>query len=341
MRTTFPSIIRIVIASILLLNGLSLAAAAHQEKQDKAQKLSDAERKEAQKIQQAADTASKMQAIADFIQKYPQSSLRPAIVNEAVRVITATQDMAQRVTYSEKFLSIFNNANETAVIYPVLIGGYVFSNRSDDAFNAGAKLLQTTPDEAYVLYLLTLSGANEAQRGNKKFLEQSTQYSQKAIQLFEANSRPASVSEEEWSANKNQWLSQLYQSAALIALVNNKNAEAQANLQKAAALTPYEPMIYYVLGGAKNDEYQALASQFRTAPAGPAKDEARKKAEAKLDEVIEMYARVMALTEGKEQFKAMRDQTLIDLTTYYKYRHNDSTAGLQELINKYKQPTTP
>jgi hypothetical protein len=67
----------------------------------------------------------------------------------------------------------------------------------------------------------------------------------------------------------------------------------------------------------------------------------RKKAEAKLDEVIELYARVVALTEGKEQFKPMRDQTIQDLTSYYKFRHNNSTTGMQELINKFKQPATP
>lgn len=341
MRINFSSIIRIIAASALLMHGATLALAApQQEKQEKAPKLSDGERKAAQKIVEAKDPDTKMQAVSEFIQKYPQSSLRPEIVKEAAGAIADMQDLAQRITYSQKFLSIFTNASETAIIYPVLIGAYIYSNRSEDAFNAAPALLKTTPDEAYVLYLLTLSGANEAQRGNKKFLEQSTQYSQKAIELFEANKRPLSVSEEEWGKNRTNWLSQLYQSAALLALTNNKSSDAQANLLKAAALTPNDPMIFYVLAGVKNDEYQLLANQFKNA-AGAAQEDARKKAEAKLDEVIEMYARVVALTEGKEQFKQMRDQTLQDLTAYYKYRHNDSTTGMQEFINKYKQPPTP
>ena len=30
-------------------------------------------------------------------------------------------------------------------------------------------------------------------------------------------------------------------------------------------------------------------------------------------------------------------QVIPDLTNYYKYRHNQSTKGLQELINKYRR----
>ena len=346
MRTKPTSIIRLLAASVLLTFGATLVCAAaastsHQGKQAPAQKVPEAERKAAQKIDDAKDPATKIQAAREFIQAYPKSSLRPAVATAWAIAIADVQDMAQRITFAEAFLNTFTEASETAMVYPSLIGAYVYSNRAEDAFKTAPKLLQTTPNEAYVLYLLTLAGANEAQRGNKKFLQQSEQYGQKAIELFEANQRPTSVSVEEWGKSRTYWLSQLYQSVAMLALTNNKNSEAQASLQKAATLTPNEPMIYYLLSGTKNDEYQLLVGEFRKAPAGAAQDQARKKAEAKLDEVIDLYARVVALTEGKAQFKPMRDQTLQDLTSYYKFRHNNSTTGMQELINKYKQPPTP
>ena len=323
----------------------AVALQAQEQKQEKpkeqAVKVSNDERKAAKKISDAKDMTARVAAANEFVKKYPASALRPQIAFELAKAISDLPDVAQRVSYAENFLNTFTNANETAYLYPVLISGYVHSGRAEDAFNAASTLLETTPNEAYVLYLLTLAGAGEAQRGNKKFVPQTLQYSQKAIQLFEANTRPESVGQEEWDKNKGPWLSQLYQAAAVLALTSGRNADAQSSLQKAAALTPNEPQIYYFLAGAKNDEYQTLAQKFKVAPAGAAQDEARKAAEAKLDEVIDLYARVLALTEGKEQFKAMRDQTLQDMTTYYRFRHNNSTAGMQELINKYKTPATP
>ncbi|HYO62834.1 MAG TPA: hypothetical protein VER08_04175 [Pyrinomonadaceae bacterium] len=319
----------------------SPAAAQDKPKQEQP-KVSNDERKAEKKVKDAQGVAAKFAAATEFVRKHPQSSLRPGIAFELAKAISEVPDLAQRVTHAEQFLNTFTNANETAVVYPVLIGAYVFSGRAEDAFNAAPTLLETTPDEAYVLYLLTIAGANEAQRGNSKFLQQSLQYSQNAIRLFEANQRPASVVEEEWNQNRTTWLSQLYQSSALLALSSNKAADAQAALTKAAALTPNDPMVYYVLAGTKNDEYQKLVQQTKIAPAGAAQDAARKTAEAKLDEVIELYARVLALSEGQERYKPMRDQTLQDMTTYYKFRHNNSTAGMQELINKYKTaPATP
>jgi len=37
----------------------------------------------------------------------------------------------------------------------------------------------------------------------------------------------------------------------------------------------------------------------------------------------------------------MYEQVMESVTPYYKYRHNRSTAGLQELIDKYKTPAKP
>ncbi|HYP53374.1 MAG TPA: hypothetical protein VEQ42_07530 [Pyrinomonadaceae bacterium] len=334
----------VALACLCLLAGAFGARAASPQDKPKEQppKVSNDERKAEKKVKDAQGVAAKFAAATEFVKKFPQSSLRPGIAFEVAKAIAEVPDLSQRVTHAEQFLNTFTNANETAVVYPVLIGAYVFSGRAEDAFNAAPTLLETTPDEAYVLYLLTIAGANEAQKGNAKYLQQSLQYSQNAIRLFEANQRPASVVEEEWNQNRTTWLSQLYQSSALLALSSNKTADAQAALTKAAALTPNDPMVYYVLAGTKNDEYQKLVQQVKIAPAGAAQDAARKTAEAKLDEVIERYARVLALSEGKEQYKPMRDQTMQDMTTYYRFRHNNSTAGMQELINKYKTaPATP
>ena len=53
------------------------------------------------------------------------------------------------------------------------------------------------------------------------------------------------------------------------------------------------------------------------------------------------YARAIALSEGNAALAAVRQQYLQDLEAYYKYRHNNSTEGMQQLIDKYKVTPKP
>jgi len=314
--------------------------APFQEKSKQAQP-SDAERKAAQKIDEAKDTAAKIAAASAFVNKYPKSTLRPKIAEMLVNQISGTQDAAQKITLAESYLGTFSEASETKPIYPVLIDAYISAKRVDDAFNAAAPWLELNPNEADMLYLLSVTGIDEARRQNTKFLKQSEQYGLKAIELIEADKRPESYTVEQWNKSKALWLPQLYQSMGLLSLINGNNADALAKLQKAVTLNPNDPFNYVLLSKVKNDQYMAGAKQLQGAPPSAARTETEKKLTSQLDEVIELYAHAIGLMEGKPQFQPLHDQLLPDLTSYYKYRHNNSTTGLQELINKYKQPTTP
>ena len=53
------------------------------------------------------------------------------------------------------------------------------------------------------------------------------------------------------------------------------------------------------------------------------------------------YARAIALSEGNAALAQVRQQYLQDLESYYKYRHNNSTEGMQQLIDKYKVAPKP
>jgi hypothetical protein len=44
------------------------------------------------------------------------------------------------------------------------------------------------------------------------------------------------------------------------------------------------------------------------------------------------------LSKGKPLYQQLHDQILQDLQSYYAYRHGGSTDGMQQLIDKYKQP---
>ncbi len=319
----------------------ALALGASIQEKGKQEKVSDAERKAAQKIDDAKDAAAKIAAASEFVNKYPKSTLRPKIAELLISQISNTQDTAQRISLAESYLGTFSEASETKPIYPVLIEAYINAKRVDDAFNAAAPWLELNPNQADMLYLLSVTGIDEARRQNPKFLKQSEQYGLKAIELIEADKRPESYTVEQWNKNKAAWLPQLYQSMGLLALMSGNTNDALARLQKAVALSPNEPFNYVLLSKIRNDQYMAGAKQLQGVPAGAARTENEKKLIAQLDEVIDLYAHAIGLMEGKPQFKPLQDQLLPDLTSYYKYRHNNSTDGMQELINKYKQPATP
>jgi hypothetical protein len=56
-----------------------------------------------------------------------------------------------------------------------------------------------------------------------------------------------------------------------------------------------------------------------------------------MDEVVDWFARAIANSEGKAGYEAMQQALMQQLTQYYSFRHNNSTAGLKELIEKYKK----
>ncbi|MFN8990680.1 MAG: hypothetical protein ACK5YP_11830, partial [Betaproteobacteria bacterium] len=68
---------------------------------------------------------------------------------------------------------------------------------------------------------------------------------------------------------------------------------------------------------------------------GSAKSEAVAKAFSKLDQVIESYARTVALAEGKDNLKDLYAPVLKDLTNVYEFR-NGSRTGLEQLIARYR-----
>jgi hypothetical protein len=103
-------------------------------------------------------------------------------------------------------------------------------------------------------------------------------------------------------------------------------------------LSPADPFNYLLLATIANDEYLKVAETYKNMPDGKAKDDLRIKVTQLMDKVIDLYAHAVALSEGKAGYEKLHNQTLADMTPYYKYRHKNSTDGMQKLIDGYKLP---
>jgi hypothetical protein len=295
----------------------------------------------AKAVMTAPDPAVQLKAAADFVKKYPKSTLRAKMARDLAEKIDGATDPAQKVTGAQAYRDIFTEPSEQELIAPTLIDGLIQSKRTDEAFTAGTEFISKNPESLEVLIQLVSAGTTEAKNKNGKFVAQSLQYGTAAIQLIEADKKPAWMDVAAWTKYKSDVLPGLHQSLGLLNLVKGDRTQARASYVKASELAPTDPFNFVMLAGIVNDEYQTSAKKYQGMPAGPAKDEELKKAQTLMDATIDAYAHAVAVSEGNATLQPVRQQYLADLEAYYKYRHNNSTAGMQELINKYKAAPKP
>ena len=331
--------LRALLASSVVLT-LNIFGAAKAQDRNNRMRVPENELKAAKTVEAAPDLNAKVASAEDFVKKYPKSLARKQVADYLVSQIAVVKDANEELTLAQKFQTVFTEEAEVKTIKPVLLDAYIRLNRFDDAFNEGGAFLAKNPEDIRILVDLAIAGTEQAKRQNTKFTTQSRQYGTKAIELIEADKKPADMDAENWGRYK-PMLPQLYQEMAIIALVQQNAAEAQSSLEKAIKLNPSDPFNYALLGSVTNDEYQRIAQTHKNMPDGKSKDDMFKKATELIDKVIDIYAHAAALSEAKPGYEQLHTQVLQDLTAYYKYRHNSSTEGLQQLIEKYKMPAKP
>jgi hypothetical protein len=323
----------------LMLNGSASARGVSSQDPNKP-KIPEAEAKAVGAVEAAPDIDAKIAAAGEFVKTYPKSTARQQVAEYIADQILAVKDAAQKLTLAEKFPTVFTDKAEADWIKPALVDAYIQLSRFDEAFAEGAAYLAKKTDDISLLINLTITGVEQAKKQNPKYVNASRQYGIRAIELFETNKKPADMDAAVWEKQK-LLLPQVYQELAIISLMEQKPAEARAKLEKAMSLNPADPSNYALLADVANDDYQQSAQAYKSMPEGKAKDEMLQKATAQMDKVIDLYAHAAALSEGNPLYKQFYDQVLQYLTPYYKYRHSNSTAGLQQLIDQYKAPAKP
>jgi len=286
-------------------------------------------------IKQATNPTTKLTAAEDFIAKFPASKARPEIAQLVANEIMKVKNGTVALTLLQRAQTIFTGEQEREALKPAAFEAYVIANRADDAFALAKEILAKNPDDLYVLARMTQVGIEAARKRDRKYAEVSLQYGLKAIELIEAGKKPSNIDNEAWLDHKNS-LGQLYQQTAILYLAGNNTQEARARLNKAAALSPQDANNFALLGRVINADYLSQMKAYEVMPEGKPKQDLLKTLETVLDSMIDAYARAAALALGRPEYQTLLQQVIPDLTAYYKYRHNQSTKGLQELINRYR-----
>ena len=210
-------------------------------------------------------------------------------------------------------------------------------------FELGRSLLATQPDNFFVLALLSEAGYQNALTGSMSLNDETIDYSRKALQLIEAGkvSKPDPF--------KNLETGTGFLNNALGSLLKDKSpVEAAAAFSKAVrtkSIYENDPLTYYRLGVAiLKGPYAQLSNEYNE-KYGAKQSSAEQ--QAALEQInllgtraIDAFARSVALSDptrpaaGVTQFTPeFRTKVLAQLTALYKSFHNDSDAGLSELLS--------
>jgi hypothetical protein len=286
-------------------------------------------------IKQATNPTLKLAAAEDFLARFPNSGARLRIAELIAAEILQISNGAVALTLLERAQAIFTSEQEREVLKPATLAAYVIGGRSEEAFALASELLTKNPDDLDVLTRMNQAGINERVKRNPKLVELALQWGLKAIAIIENDKKPASIDEEKWS-NYKRGLWFLYRNTAILYLTVPNTKEAKARSLKASTFVPHEPYNFAVLGMALDLEYTGQLEAYEKMAEGQPKQEARKKLDALLDSLIEAFARAVGLATGRPQYQDLTRTLVPALTNYYKTRNNQSTAGLQQLINQYR-----
>ncbi len=298
-------------------------------------KVSQDEANAAKKIEAAKDFPAKLKAASDFFKKYAKTPLRSNIVNYLAEQTFASKDNSQSVINSQAFMAMFTDPAETDLIVPSLINSFISLESLGEAFATAEKFLPRHPEEVTVRLQLAIEGEKKFQANDDKYLAPTKLYAAETIKLIEANKKPEKLDDAAWKEYQTKWLAELHATLGFADVMSSNKTEAQKSFLKSVSIDEGNISSWYMLGFLANEEYQDLASQYQLA-SGKEQADLLVKANTKLDSVIDLFARVVALTDGVEAQKALNTGTRQDLENYYKYRHKGSTAGMQELIDKFK-----
>jgi len=229
----------------------------------------------------------------------------------------------------QKFVTAYERATHDSDVFTA----YTAKNYVK-AFEVGRPYLKTDPDDFFVLATLTEAGYENAVAGNAALNEETAGYARRAIKLLEGGKIAKA------DPFKSMEFARGFLNSTLGWFVKDQApVEAAAAFSKAAQSdSPYrtDPSIYHRMGVAiLKGEFASLSAEYNekygSKQSSPEQSAMLERIMHAGERAIDAYARAVALMNRPEQQEA-RNKILAQLTTLYKTFHNNSDAGLNELI---------
>jgi hypothetical protein len=249
------------------------------------------------------------------------------------KYLACSQGEDQYTAYLKKWVTAYEKEHRKIKMLSLLYT----DKKYPEALTLGKEILADDPeniratiDVGYGSYLAAASLKNES------YNTDALNYARKAIQMIESGKAPAN-----WAPfkGKDDTLAYLYDVVGRLTMKDNPSAALTAFLKKAQFDTELkkDPWTYYFIAAAyESGPYAKLSADYKACCEG--KDETPQSKllleniNQVIDRMIDAYARAVALAGNDAKYQAPKKDWMEGLSTWYKYRHNQSDAGLNELI---------
>lgn len=265
--------------------------------------------------------AAAYQAARDYLQKY-------------------NKDKDQYTDYLSKWVMYYER-DERKRTLPNLINEKKFA----EAYSTGAKILADDPTYLRAQIDLGYAGYLAASAKNESFNTTALDYARKAISEIEAGKAPA-----DWAPfkGKDDTLAYLNYAVGFLTLKTSPDQAIESLLKAARYDSDIKktPSTYYFIAAAyESGPYKTMSAAYQTnfanKPETPESKAALEKLNVVMDRIIDAYARAIATAGTDPKTDQSRKEWLAQMTTYYKFRHEGSDAGLTEFIASVLQKPLP
>jgi hypothetical protein len=205
-----------------------------------------------------------------------------------------------------------------------------------EAFKIGKQVLAEQPDHLASLIALGNAGYLAATARNENYNTEGAGYARRAIQLIESGKVP-----ESWEPfkGKDDTLAQLYYTVGVLSRKTAPN-EALAALIRSTQFESElkkDPVNYFLIAGTyESGPYAKLSADYQSKYAGQPETPQSKAAldilNQVIDRMVDAYARAVATSGTDPKNQPTKTAAMSKLTVFYKFRHQDSEAGLNEFI---------
>lgn len=209
-----------------------------------------------------------------------------------------------------------------------------------EAYALGKQALAEGPDDLRTLLVVSWSGLFMATSGMPVNNAEMSVYAQKALQLIHEGMVP-DPGKPFLPKTKEQILGWLEYALGIFVLKTEPD-QAIGYLTMAAqseGFQKYDPQTYALLAVAyEKAHYEELAADYRKrfkTPKQLATEEARAalaRITPVINRMIDAYARAVALSGDNPAYAKKKAEWTTQLTDFYKFRHNGSVTGLDELV---------
>lgn len=205
-----------------------------------------------------------------------------------------------------------------------------------EAYALGKEILAAEPDNLAVLVHLGANGYLVAPLKNPQLNAEALEDARKALQALDSGKTI-----EDWQPLAGKDVAVAYLNFTIGALTLEKEpANALKNLIKAAQFeTPLKksPFTYaYIAGAYETGPYAKQSEEYKTMYSGKDETPESKLALANINQIVDRmidgYARAVALAASDPAYATQKTVWNDSLTQWYKYRNNNSDAGMSQLV---------